>query len=643
MNEQNKSLYWGQSSIEEIASKIDEKYSEYKAWMTETGYSDRIQTSYNRFYGFDNNGTLRITRDSNETAQINVNHFKSLIKRLHVLCTENKVAFQPRAKSSDTKSQVESDLAKGIVEYYSDEKAMSATLSEAVLTSLIMLEAWVHCEWSLSEGYELTTDGQQIIKTGDQTFKTYSPFDVARSTTDVHSPWVILRQKVNKYDEAALHPEFESEILSDSVSYDATDLNYQSSQTNQDDDYCYKYILYHARTPSMPYGRHTEIIANQVVADGQLKYEKIPLFNLKAGSVLSTSFADSPSIDLLPLQEALNAILSGTLTNNLNNTVQLIYSADPNLTTRKLSDGQTLVTSASPPQALNLTGSSAENFKMIDLLVQHQQLLSGINDIARGAGNPSVKTSGGQALYIATALQFISDLQKNYAALASEVATCLVNNIQKFASEEMTAYITGSSKKGQIKKFKAQDLMDVERISVDLGNPLTQSLAGRRELLTDMMQMGAIKDPRVIIAFLATGNLDQATEDEFSDGLLIRDENEQIKRGEAPQALIFDNHSEHIVNHKKVFSSPEARNNPKLLEVGLAHIQEHMDLMKQVPPDLAAALSGQPLPPPQPIAPPSGPQGQVAGQNVPNIPPSAPEQTQQAFNQHEASMPQKGQ
>ena len=635
--------YWAQAEIAEIAAKIEEKYEEYKQWMTTTGYSDRIQASYNRFYGFDNEGTLRITRDDNEVAQISVNHFKSLLKRLHVLCTENKVAYQPRAKSSDTKSQVESDLAKGIVEYYSDEKQMSATLSEAVLTALIMLESWVHCEWSLSEGYELTTDGQQIIKTGDQTFKAYSPFDVARSTTDISSPWVILRQKVNKYDEATLHPEFEAEILASSVAYDITDLNYQSTQTNQDDDYTYKYILYHARTPAMPYGRHTEIIANQVVADDQLKYEKLPLFNLKAGSVLSTSFADSPSIDLLPLQEALNAILSGTLTNNLNNTVQLIYSADPNLVTRKLSDGQTLVTSTTPPQALNLTGSSAENYKMIDLLVQHQQLLSGVNDIARGAGNPSVKTSGGQALYIATALQFISDLQKNYAALASEVATCLVSNIQKFASEEMTAYITGSSKKGQIKKFKAQDLMDIERISVDLGNPLTQSLAGRRELLTDMMQMGAVKDPRVIISFLATGNLDQATEDEFSDALLIRDENEQIKRGEKPQALIFDNHSEHIVNHKKVFSSPEARNNPQLLENGLAHIQSHIDLMKQVPPELAAALSGQPLPPPKPMpaAPPV--QGQVQGQNMPNIPQQAPEQTQQAYQQMEQAAPQKPQ
>ena len=642
MNEQR---YWATKEIEEIANEITSKFDDYKQWMNDSGYSSRIEASYNAFYGMNSEGTLTITRDENDVAQMNVNHFKSLVKRLHILCTENKVAFQPRAKSSDTKSQVMADLARGIVEYYSEEKDMGAVLSEAVLTALIMLESWVHCEWSINEGYELAVDDTQVIKSGDQTFKCYTSYDVARSTCDVKSEWHIVRTKVNKYNEAALHPEFSTEILSDSITIDINDLNYRANHnTNVDDDsYIYKFTLYHSRTAALPEGRKTEVIAGQVVSDGSLKYSKSPIFNIKAGSVVGTSFADSPSIDLLPLQEALDALFSGTVTNNLNNAVQLIWSADPNLTTRKLSDGQTLVTSATPPQALNLTGSAAENFKMIDLLVSHQQILSGINDPARGIGNPNVKTSGGQALYIATALQFISDLQKGYAALASDVATCLINNIQQFATEELTAYIVGSNKQGQIKKFKAKDILDVARISVELGNPLSQSLAGRRELLTDMMQMKVITDPKQIISFLSTGNLDAQIENDFSDALLIASENEMIKKGEKPILLITDLHMEHINSHKKIFSDPKTREDSALTSIGLEHIMEHIDAMRTVPPDLAAALSGQPLPPVNPTPQAANPNPTVNGARMPNVPQGTPETMAQGYQDQMDAMPEEQQ
>lgn len=646
----HRSDYWANAPIEEIAKKIEAKFDEYRDWMVQTGYAARIQAAYNCFYGFNSDGTLRVARDAKEVANVNVNHYKSLIKRLHQLVTENKLAFQPRAKNSDTKSQIESDLAKGICEYYGDEKDMNGKLRDGVLGALIMFEHYLHAPWDVAEGYELTADGQQVIKSGDQRFETLDPFSVARSTATEVSPWHILRLKVNKHDTAALHPDFADEILADSVPADTNGIKggqrsqaaLGTIQSEDDEDYCYKYILYHARTPSVAQGRWVEVVAGQVLRDDQLKYDKPPIFRITAGDILSTCFGDSPAIDLLPLQEALNALFSGVVTNNLNNVIQLIWSADPNLTTRKLSDGQTLVSSASPPQALNLTGSSAENLKTIDLLINNQQLLSGVNDVARGNPGASVKTSGGQALMIAQAIQYVSDLQKNYSTLAADVASCLVSNIQRFASEEMTAYITGSTKKGQIKKFKAQDLMNVERVTCDLGNPLVQSFAGRHELVASWTQMGVMKDPKQIVSFLASGNIDQAIEAEFSDAMLIRDENEMLKKGIKPKVLLTDRHAEHILGHVTISSSPEAREDPRLLQAELEHIQEHINMMRQVPPDLAAILSGQPLPPaPNPAAPNSS-KPTVQGARLPNLPQGAPPEAQANYQQALNAIPIKG-
>lgn len=633
--------YWATKPIQEIASEIEKQFEEYRQWGSSNGYFDRISTAYRAFYGMDSEGTLRIVRNDDDIAQIKVNHYKSLIRRLHILVTENKLAYQPRAKTSDSKSQIESDLAKGICEYYGDEKSMNEVLSDAVLGALIMLEQWVHCPWDLAEGYELAV-GEELIRSGDQLFEVFSPLDVARSTTAKESPWVVIRKKVSKFDEAAIHPEFATEIQSSSANssdyYSPNDYDYQN---NADEDcFTYKYIMYHKRTPAVPNGRHVEVIAKQVLIDKDLGYSKVPVFRITAGDVLGTSFGDSPAIDLLPLQEALDAIFSGTITNNLNNSVQLIYSSDPNLVTRKLSDGQILVTAAAPPSALNLTGSSAENFKMIDLLTSHQQLLSGVNDVARGNPNASLKSGTSLAVILAQAIQYVSALQKNFAKLAGDVGTCLINNMQTFATEEMTAYITGINKKGYIKKFKRKDLLDIERVTVDLGHPLTQSFAGRSEMIQAWQQYGIIKDPKQVVSFLRTGELDQTSENPFSDSILIREENEQLRQGIIPPVIITDNHSEHILEHKAIMSSPEARENPAVLEAWTAHVQDHIDKMRSVPPDLAAVLTGQPLPPVQPAAIPPPNQPDVAGANMPNLPASAPPQTQQAYQQALDSIPE---
>ena len=152
-------------------------------------------------------------------------------------------------------------------------------------------------------------------------------------------------------------------------------------------------------------------------------------------------------------------------------------------------------------------------------------------------------------------IQYVNELQKNYAQIASDVATCLINNIQKFPSDDMVAYIVGTNRKGYIKTFKSKDIMNVERITVDLGTPLVQNIAGRHELINQWLQYGIIKDPKQIISFLRTGELDQTTDSLFSDAMLIKEENEQIKKGEKPIALLLDNHSEHILEHKTIFSN----------------------------------------------------------------------------------------
>lgn len=639
--------YWAVCPIEEIADKVKAKFDDYRKWMHTTGYADRMRLCYQRFYAIDKQGSLRVQRNKDDIAIIDVNHYKALLRRSHIMATESKVNYIPKARNSDAKSQVQSDSGRGILEYYGDEKDMNGFLSKGCFGSLVMLEQVLHAPWDYAEGFELTVDGQAPIKTGDQKFEVLSAFNAARCTATNDSPWWILRVRVNKYDEAAKNPKFAAEILASSIERDAYDLEANSNKMAEnlyidDQDYTYKYIAYHRRTPAVEQGRWIEIIAGQVLRFGGLTYPRMPVSKMKAGDMIESVFADSPSVDILGLQEAMNALFSGVVTNGLNNLVQMIFSRDPKLTTRKLDSGQVAVHATEEPKPLNLNGSNAEAVKIIDMLLQHSQLITGINDVARGNPSAHIKTNGAMTLLLAQAIQYIHDIQKSYMRCAGEIGTIVLGNLLKFGPEEMVGYIVGTSKKGQIRKYKKEDILDIERVTADLGNPILGTQSGRYELAMDWSARGVMKDPKQLVTFIRTGDIDTLTDDDFGDNVLIKDENEMIKRGENPPVLLLDMHDEHIMRHKAVMNSPEAREDPILVKAGLAHIREHLRVKAMVPPEMMHLVGMQPpqmLPPGgDPAA--AGGRPTVNGMPMPGTPQGTPAPVQENYDEAMAGMPE---
>lgn len=618
--------YFAAKTGQELATAIIDKFSDYRSWLRNTGYASRVTKSYELFYGLSQSGAFELEKDKDDITRINVNHFKSLIRRTHLLVTEAKLAYVPRSLNADTKSSISTDLARGIVNYYNEDKHLGQTLSDAVLGALLHSESYVYAPWDAEEGAELAVDGQQVIKQGDQKFECLSLFNVARSTKNQNSDWYIVRTLVSKHSLAAQYPTVAEKIHGASCTdNDMIDQPFSRVTVIDDpdsDDYCWQYELYHKRTQHLPAGVYAKVVGETLLDYSPLLYPEMPVYRLTCSKIWDSVFADSVSTELVSLQQAIDHLASASLTNNLNNSLQLIYCQDPNLITKRLDNGQILVTASTPPSALNLTATSPETANLIQYLQNQQQLISGISDVARGNPQASLKSGASISIVLAQAIQFVSDLQKNYAALAADVATCLLNNIKHFATEELTAYIVGSSKKGQVKKFRSEDLLDIDRVSIELANPLTQSYAGRQELLQNWMQYGVVKSPKSVVNFLNTGNLDSIISDDFSDNTLVESENESLRNGQQPPVLITDLHSEHIQSHKHLLSDADARNDATLVGVVLSHIAEHINLMRQTPPDVAAALAGQLLPP-SPNAPgqvpPQQPEQPIPGQEQPPI------------------------
>lgn len=625
--------YWAQVPIEEIASEVRNKFDEYAEYLEQHNYLDKIRTSYQRYYNLDQEGAYRVTKsDDGSITRVTLNHYKNLIKRLHILITQSKLSYLAKARNSDTRSLIEADLAKGILEYYGDEKALNYTMSRAVETALVCLEAFVHCPWNLHKGYELTADENgRTIHTGDQDFEVLTALDVARNIQTPDSDYYIVRTRRNKWDLAALHPEFADVITAYSEPQDTMNrYRLQITYPDHETDLVDVYYFYHRDTPALPDGRFTVVVNDQVLADGKLGYKRPPVFRLSAGDMIDTIFGDSPSVDLLAIQEVINALATAVVSNNMNHAQQNIWSPDPNLSVKALAHGQNLVTSSVKPEALQLTASAAETYKLLDSLVAQQQLLSGINDTARGNPESNLKSGNSLALMLAQAVQFVSDLQKSYAQVAGDVGTCVINNIQKFAKGPMLVSIGGQSKKAYIKEFQSNELINIDRITVDLGDPIAQTVAGRYEMVQGWRANNTIT-PRQEIEFLRTGQFDSILEDKFRDAILVRSENEMLKKGEAPVVLMTDDHPYHVIEHNKLLNDPEARYNPELVEAITQHMMEHKIAAQTMDPAMMSLLGGQ-MPPPQmpapmpgaPIPPEQMPVGGQETANLPNVPPGTP-------------------
>lgn len=641
-NGENRSEYWAAAPIESIATEVEAQFQVYQDFLYKNNYLDKIRTSYQRFYNLDQEGAYRVSKSNDGSAsKVTVNHFKNLVKRLHILITQSKLSFTARARNSDTRSQTQADLAKGILEYYSDEKGLNQVFSHAVEVALVCLESFVHCPWNLDKGYELTADENgKIIHTGDQDFEVLTALDVARNMRKLDSDYYIVRTQRNKWDLAALHPQFKDVILAGSGN-DGTVDRYRMRNTEQayEDDLVDVHYLYHRDTPALPDGRFTVVCNSQVLADGKLGYKRPPVFRLSAGDVIDSVFGDSPAVDLLSVQEVINALTSAVVSNNLNFAMQNIWTQDPNISVKKLSEGQNLIVSSTEPKGLQLTSSSSETYQLIDKLTQWQQLLSGINDTARGNPESNLKSGNSLALMLAQAIQFVSALQKNYAQLGSDVGTCILDNCKQFAKGPMLVVIGGQSRKSYTKEFQAKDILAVDRVSVDLGNPVAQTVAGRYELAQQWLQFGMLKSPQQMAEFIKTGQVDSLLEDSFKDLMLVREENEELRKGIQVQVLMTDQHGYHIEEHRALLSDPEARNNPQLVQIVLDHIQQHIQTRKMMDPDLAAVLNQPPLPSqqqpmgPGPMAPPpeqqAGPLPPEA--NMPNVPPGTPPEVAQTY------------
>lgn len=627
MNEEKTTTYWAalpaSECIREAAKRRDAWY-QYIQTRRLIVWRNALAEYY---AGAETGGRIRTAGEQEEYTTVKVNHVHNLGEHLVTAIAGQPPVFQPQAENNDSESTAQTVVATGLLEQAVTQKGLEGMSVSATRTAEVLCEAYGLVEWDSTLGEDFAPDPStgQIVKTGDVRYRYYTPERVCR---DVHLPdagshvWFVVADPVNKYSLMAEMPALAEQIkgVPSLIEDESTHprLASDSNAKQQDCDTIWKWTFLHDKTPAVPNGRKICWVGDNVILkEGDLGAREMPLYRLAPEEKIGTEEGYSTLLDLLAPGKAINGCYSMTLSgiSNLGNPV--VWTKPGETQVEKL-EGFSLIKSNEKPEVLNLLNLPPEVMAFAKDLIAQLEILSGVNAVRRGNIDATGKLSGAAyALIDAKFLEYAAGLQKAYRLWMGKIATATVWAYQDNATAEFVTQIVGKSNRVYTRRFTGKNGVDspgviklnrIQRVNIDMGNPLQRTTSGRIAVADSLLEKGLIKSPEQYMAVMTTGRLEPALEGPSKELDNIKSENEILADGQPPTTWIYDNHPLHINEHSGVMASPEARNDPKISEAVLAHIAEHLQAWQSAPLDGLIARGIQP-PPSLTMMPPTGAPG----------------------------------
>jgi len=618
--------YFAVEEEDELGPLLVKKVDEYYSYLQGSGMLYLWRRVFEKYYrALYHDGQVLTAGEQDEFSILYVNQFRNFIQNLLTLTTSTPPWFEPQSTNTDYTSQAVTMLSKGLLDYYVKEKKMDRNLNKGVESAILYGEGFGVMTWNVFGGDDYAKDDNgKLVKEGDIEYDYYTPIDVIRNTDsrkNSNTDWWIVRNFVNKYELMARYPEHEDDISSINwmPKENTIDPNYYRRIGSEKSDTIPVYTFYHKRVdPLMPNGRLTIFLDNgTVLTDMDLPYANVPIFRVATGDIDERIFGYTIAFDLLPLQEMIDTLASSIATNQRNHGVlDILEPEGMNLKLTNLAQGMNKLTYNSmgnglKPEIFEKLKTPAEIKEFLRELINFMQEISGINSAVRGNPPPGLTAGVSLALLSSNALQYSQRLQDSYRQFAEDHGTGTIKMLQKFAETDRVISIIGKYDAVLAKTFKAEDLNSIARVTVNMGNPLMKTIAGRMDMAANYLKNGWIQSPDQMVTLLETGRYEPLFESKRMENLTIRMENERLLENHpmGVVAILTDNHLQHIHEHRGLLANPSARDSPEITNATLNHIQEHLDMLTN--PELATFLNalGQTSMAPMPMPQPPPPQG----------------------------------
>lgn len=652
-----------------MAAEIWRRVDRYYTFLQASGLYERQKRSYLSRYGMSPDGdnvSYRVVRggDTGSLTLFHPNHYANTLNHMATLITSSEPDIQAMASNGDSDTVRQVSLANSIMQFMQREKQIPALNRDMVEQALMLGEAWTWIRWDQDAGEDFAPgpDGK-MLRTGDIEISQHMPQDVIRDTTALqsrHPQWLVVRAFVNRWDLMAKFPDHADLIMAaQRPTIDAFRIEFQTGIS--DSDLIPLYQFYHAPSPALPEGRQCTLVSNDaLLVDGPLEYGEIPVSSMCPSRILGTNFAYTPMWDMLSLQQILNALYSGMITNHVTFVVRrILMPRGQPIKQQMLGSNLGIIwydDALEKPELMETPLNTEETMAAIQAIERLFALFSSISDVQRGQV-PDQKALSGAAmmLLVNQSLQFMSGLQHEDVSWYEQTFNLMLKILKHRAEAPMFISVAGQGQRAALKTFTKSDLTNVRRIQAEMANPVMHQFAGKMQMVEMLANLGAFGNGpsagRKIMEVFSTGDWDSVLDQQVSQESLIRGENEMLAQGQNPEVTEFDVHELHedpFTGHPAVLTQPEARLNPAVLNAVRAHMAQHAAMRAQRAAEqaqeeaqVAAAQAAFAPPPPQmgPGGPPQGngtPMGAKKGLHP--VPP--PSQNQRGPNPNMPKMPQ---
>ena len=610
--------YWiNEKEPDKLADHARDRVDDFIEKMKKARFWGNASRNWNYYHGlFTGKGlnasdaAIEVMGRDGQLRQISLNHFHELIGHMLNLVTQNRPAFETEATRTDHDAIKNAELGDAIINDYLQDKGLEKRFKRAVEHALVMQMGFIYAPWDWNIGRTIAMDesaqgpyGQpKPIKEGDFNFSNPSIFDVSWDYTcdDWEKlQWVIVRTYENKFDLAARAPsEEEKDRILNLDDFDVRDKEDGSPQKRamnyfglegEYSDLVPVWHVYHKDCDACPGGRHFKFTSDdRIIGEVEpMPYSRLPLFRITPEEFLLTSFGYSRANDLQAPQEALNAEMSTILTNHSAAGIQAIWvPTGCELDEHMVGDGVLIVEGGQiPPQGVNFAKTPKEFFNFRDVLSQSMEQLSGVNSVARGQPEASLRTGEALKVLDSKAVQATTSLLQSYYDSIEEVGTYLLQHLPVFMNgdDERAVRMVGRNNRAYARSFQKNSLEAISNVRVQAGNALSKTVSGRLAIADKLLEHGFIRTQEQYLTVLNSGQLKPLVESDQSELDLIRDENEHLDVGQPAFADPTDNHVLHIREHKAILNKVERRQDPNIVQAVYAHILEHVTMLDQIP------------------------------------------------------------
>lgn len=610
-------VYYASDTTEKASRKIMEivRFQQQKMFSS-VGIANVWNRNTEVYYRNSLIDILNFTGEQGELIGMSVPQARSLVRQMISIITKQKLQFAAKMRSRDYTAFGNGQIAESLANQLVKDQSLNEKIDRLAELTYLHGQCFWHVTWDSDAGRRVDNGMEAPAMSGDVNIQVASAKYVyydwnEEDWNNLHC--VTVAKRMNRWDLIAQHPEMEDELrkipnFNRILNGFTTTIASFDDTLTRTDDLILVYYYYHKPTPAVPQGRMVILCSEKcVLYDGANVYECLPVIPCIPEKLDDFLLGYPQFSNLAPLQEMLDINFSTMATNQSAFGVQSVLNprgSNIDITeiygmrwidyTPQGNDG------GGKPEPLQLTRSAPEIMDGIKIYIDNLGTLANINSALRGTPPPGVTAGNAIATLTANSIEFFSSFSKAIFASIEQATTLAVQFYKMLGAEEQLTVVSDGNI-SYLKEFKASDLREFDRVSLEITNPLMNTIAGRRDQAEILLNKGLIKDIGDYFMVLEGEPPKRLWNAELNESALIQKENDDLTKGIPCPVLYTDNHALHIEKHKDILRNPEIRRNGNIQEI-LNHMEQHEQFISQQQQAMMPQQPGQPPPPPSDVA-----------------------------------------